>query len=89
MYVLISTISLLIDVISVLMLIRAIFSWFPTENPSKLQQILFHLTEPVIFPVRKILWGLGWFQGLPIDISFFVTYLLLGLLRLTLSFALM
>ena len=87
MYVLISTVSLLIDGISLLMLARAIFSWFPTENESKLQRVLFHMTEPFIVPVRKFLWRMNWFQGLPIDISFMITYLLLGLVRFSLMFA--
>lgn len=87
MYVLVSTLSLLIEVIFVLMFIRAIFSWFPTESPGKLQLIIHHMTEPVIAPVRKFLWRMGWFQGLPIDMSFMVTYLLLGLLQFALMFA--
>lgn len=87
MYVLISTVSLLIDVICLLMLIRAIFSWFPTENEGKIQRVIFLMTEPVIAPVRKILFRMGWFQGLPIDMSFMITYLLLTLLQLSLSFA--
>ena len=87
LYVLISTVSLLIDGITMLMFIRAIFSWFPTENPGKLQRVIFHMTEPVILPVRKFLWRMGWFQGLPIDMSFMVTYLVLGLLQFALMFA--
>ena len=85
--VLISTLSLLIDGITILMFIRAIFSWFPTESPGKLQLVIHHMTEPVIAPVRKFLWRMGWFQGLPIDMSFMVTYLLLMALRFALMFA--
>ncbi len=87
LYVLISTASLLIDGITMLMFIRAIFSWFPTENPGRLQRVIFHMTEPCIAPVRKFLWRMGWFQGLPIDMSFMVTYLLLMVLRFALVFA--
>ena len=87
LYVLVSTASLLIDGIILLMFIRAIFSWFPTESPGKLQLVIHHMTEPVIAPVRKFLWRMGWFQGLPIDMSFMVTYLLLMALRFALMFA--
>lgn len=87
LYVLINTCSLLIRGLLLLMFVRAIFSWFPTENPGKLQRIIFHMTEPVIMPVRKFLWRMGWFQGLPIDMSFLFTYLLLGLLQFALMFA--
>ncbi len=87
LYVLINTASLLIDAITMLMFIRAIFSWFPTESPGKLQRVIHHMTEPCIAPVRKFLWKMGWFQGLPIDMSFMVTYLLLMVLRFALMFA--
>ncbi|MBQ1233858.1 MAG: YggT family protein [Clostridia bacterium] len=86
LYVLVSTVSLLIDGFTILMFIRAIFSWFPTESPGKLQLVIHHMTEPVIAPVRKFLWRMGWFQGLPIDMSFMVTYLLLMVLRFALMF---
>ncbi|MBO5842067.1 MAG: hypothetical protein J6R46_03625, partial [Clostridia bacterium] len=33
------------------MFIRAIFSWFPTESPGKLQLVIHHMTEPFIAPV--------------------------------------
>ena len=87
MYVLVNTCSLLIRGLLLLMFVRAIFSWFPTENPGKLQRIIFHMTEPAIAPVRKFLWRMGWFQGLPIDMSLMFTYLLLGLLQFALMFA--
>ena len=85
--VLISTLSLLIDGITILMFIRAIFSWFPTESPGTLQLVIHHMTEPCIAPVRKFLWRMGWFQGMPIDMSFMVTYLILMVLRFALMFA--
>ena len=87
LYVLINTVSLLIRGLLLLMFVRAIFSWFPTEEPGRLQRIVIHMTEPVIAPVRKFLWNMGWFQGLPIDMSFMVTYLWLGLLQFALMFA--
>ena len=54
------------------MLARAILSWFP-DIGGKLLDVLYAITEPIIYPVRR----LGWFQGLPIDISFSVTFLLI------------
>ena len=84
LYVLVSTLSLLIDMFSLIMLVRAIFSWFPTENEGKLQRIVFHMTEPLIVPVRKFLWRMGWFQGLPIDMSFMTAYLILFILLMIL-----
>ena len=38
------------------------------------------VTEPIILPIRALFARLGWFQNLPIDISFLVAYLLLTVL---------
>ena len=37
------------------------------------------LTEPLIIPVRALFNKMGWFQDLPLDLSFFVTYILLSI----------
>ena len=59
-------------------------SWFPTES-NKFENFLYVITEPLIIPIRKLFEKFNWFQGLPIDISFFVTYLLLSIITLILS----
>ena len=66
------------------MLIRAIMSWFPGDS-NKFEIFLYAITEPLILPVRKLFERLNWFQELPIDVSFFVTYLLLSLLLVLLA----
>ena len=74
----------ILSVLQIAMLIRAVMSWFPTES-NKFENFLYIITEPLIIPVRKLFEKLNWFQGLPIDISFFVTYLTLSLLIILLS----
>ena len=66
------------------MFIRAIMSWFPT-NSNRFENFLYAITEPLIMPIRRLFERLNWFQGMPIDISFFVTYLALSLLILILA----
>ena len=65
----------LIDILSIAMMIRAIMSWFIDEG-NGLYNFLISITEPIIIPVRKLLskTPLG---GLPIDISFLITFFLL------------
>ncbi len=58
------------------MLGRAILSWFPSSG--KLNDFLYSITEPFIYPVRLLFDKMNWFSGLPIDISFLVTYLLIS-----------
>ena len=51
--------------------------------------MLYMITEPVIMPIRKIFARMGWFQGLPIDLSFMAAWLILTVISFSLQFALM
>lgn len=79
-----NTVCVILSVLQIAMLVRAIMSWFPTES-NRFENFLYTITEPLIMPIRILFEKLNWFQGLPIDISFFVTYLLLSVLILILS----
>lgn len=79
-----NTVVLILSVFQLAMLIRAIMSWFPGDS-NKFENFLYAITEPLIFPVRKLFERFNWFQGLPIDVSFFVTYLLLSVVLVLLA----
>ena len=82
MYILVQFVSIFLDVIMVAMLARAVLSWFTfSEGAGKVSSFLYMLTEPLIFPVRALFSRFGWFEGVPLDIPFLVTALLLSLLR--------
>lgn len=70
--------------VQIAMMIRAILSWFPIDS-NKFVDFLYAITEPFIVPIRLLFEKLGWFQNLPIDISFMVSYLLLSLLSFVLA----
>ncbi len=67
---------LFLTVISVALLARVILSWFESEGASPISSLLVLITEPLILPVRR-LW---WFQGIPVDMPFLLTALLVGFL---------
>lgn len=77
--VLLRCILLMLDVISLAMLGRAVLSWFPTEEPTKLGAFLYVVTEPVILPIRNLCGKMGWFQGLPLDMPFLISMVILTL----------
>jgi uncharacterized protein YggT (Ycf19 family) len=79
-----NTVVLILSVFQLAMLIRAIMSWFPGDS-NKFEIFLYAITEPLILPVRKLFERLNWFQELPIDVSFFVTYLLLSVVLVLLA----
>ena len=69
---------LLLSAVQFAMLARAILSWFPMfEN--RFVDFLYGITEPFISPIRRLFVKMNWFQGLPIDISFLVTFMLISL----------
>lgn len=69
---------ILLTVVQFAMLIRAILSWFPIDN--KFVDFLHAITEPFIIPVRMLFEKMNWFTGLPIDLSFFFTYILISII---------
>ena len=72
-----STAYILISVIQAAMFVRAIMSWFPFGE-GKFSAFLYAITEPIIYPVRALFEKMNWGVGLPIDIPFFVTFILLS-----------
>lgn len=82
LYVITATLRFLISAIQFLMLARAIISWLPIEEDNPIVTFLYAVTEPVIYPVRCIIERFGWFEGMPIDMSFFFTFILLSILEI-------
>lgn len=86
-YFIIVLLKAVISVLLLAMLIRAVMSWFISDEDSRFVRFITLITEPAIMPVRSLFEKMGWFQGLPIDISFYISYLLLSLLQLFLEMA--
>ena len=78
------TVCLLLSAIQFAMMVRAILSWFPIE-PNKLTHFLDVVTEPVVYPVRKLFEKMNWFQNIPIDMSFMATFMLISIFLLFLA----
>jgi uncharacterized protein YggT (Ycf19 family) len=54
------------------------------EEDSNLIRFIYMVTEPVILPVRSRLDRFGLFEGMPIDMSFFITFMLISIIRMLL-----
>ena len=70
----------LIEMISTLMLVRAILSWIPPARNSKINEIICMLTEPFIMPFRLLFDKLGIGQGFFIDLSFMASIITLQII---------
>lgn len=69
---------LALSVLELAMLLRAILSFFIMDEDSRIMLFLAVLTEPIVAPVRALLSRFRFVAESPIDISFFVTMLLLS-----------
>lgn len=84
LYVLATTVRYLIIALQLLMFVRAILSWLPIDEGNPILNFVYGVTEPVIIPVRMLLDRFGLFEGMPIDMSFFITFILLSVLEMLL-----
>ena len=74
------TVGLLLDTLMLFMFLRAILSWIPGAADNSLGNFLFTVTELLIAPVRALCAALGINLALPIDVPFFITFILLSIL---------
>ena len=79
-------VDLLLTILYWLILIRALISWVNPDPYNPIVQFLYKATEPILYPIRKLL-PLNFRFGL--DISPVIAFLLIVFLRLFLVGALM
>ncbi len=84
-YVLQQTVMSFLMFLQIAMLVRAILSWFPIEN--RLVDIVYAVTEPFIYPFRRLFEKLNWFQGFPLDVAFLASYIAINVVSILLSAA--
>ena len=70
----------LINIICVLIVIRSLLSWLPLGENNIIISFLNTVTEPVISPIRKLLFKLEFTRELPVDFSPMVAIILLCLI---------
>ncbi len=66
----------LLELYLIILIVRAIMSWFPIERggvADKIQGFLFMLTEPVLRPIRGMLPPVR-MGGIGLDLSFMVVF---------------
>lgn len=75
---LIGTVQALISVVEVCFLLRAILSWLPLSESNPLITFTAMVTEPIIMPIRALFDRFGWFRDFPLDVPFFVAFILIN-----------
>ena len=62
------------------MLATAILSWIPSLRETKGYYYLHALTEPIIRPVRDLIYRIPGADGIPFDLSFLAVYFLFSVI---------
>ncbi len=75
---------LIVEIYMLLLLARAILQFLPVDEDGALFDFIYTVTETVISPVRALLDRIAPTDALPVDISFILTYILLGLVDMIL-----
>ena len=79
--IIVRTVELYIAIVALAMAVRMLLPIFFDVESNKIYLMSCIITEPVILPVRFLMIKMNIGQDSPIDWSFFVTYLLLWLIR--------
>ena len=79
------TVLVFLEVLGIAFFVRAILSWFDPMGEWRVSGFLYVLTEPITVPVRILCERMNWFQGVPMDIPYTLTWLLLALAQVLLS----
>lgn len=72
--------SAILSVFDLLLLVRAVCSWVPSFRDSIVYRMSYTITEPILSPVRDLLYRIEWVRRCPIDLSFLVVLLIVNTL---------
>ena len=68
-------IGLILEVFSLLVIARALTSWFPNARHHPIVQILYDITDPIMVPASKVIPRLGMIDISPMVIIFAFSYI--------------
>lgn len=75
------TLSAILTIAEVALFLRAILSWFDPMGEGVIASFLYLVTEPLIYPIRRLFEAKGWFEGTPIDVPFIAAVIVIAVLR--------
>lgn len=75
----------LLTVIEIAMFVRALVSFIMPLQGGMLDQFSYAISEPFVVPMRIILERFESVRNLPVDVPFFITFLLISVIQTLLS----
>ena len=79
-YVLENVVGGFLLVLEIAFFLRALSSFLFLGEENALTDWLYSITEPLIYPVRRVCERFGWFENLPIDVPFYITMMTIVIL---------
>ena len=70
----------LIEIFELILLADVIASWVIRDPFNKVRRILDSIVEPVLAPIRALLFKFAFFRNCPIDFSTLIAFLLCGVI---------
>ena len=80
-YVVGSLLATVIDVLLVIMLVSAVMSWIPNNIDHPIMTFINGVTDFLVRPMRKLLWRFEFVRSFPLDLSFYLTSVVLVIMR--------
>ncbi len=74
-------IIVLLRTYELLFIVRAILSWFPMMELGGIMNVIYSVTEPVLAPIRSVLYKIPFLQGFPLDFSVIVAFIFIDVIR--------
>lgn len=75
----------LLNLLQWLLVFRALVSWFPQVQQSRIGELLYAVTEPMVAPCRNLLSRFSSLRTLPVDFSPLLAFMILLILQSFLS----
>ena len=77
-----ATARVILDAAEILLIIRAVLSWFVPPDKNRFTVFIYKITEIMIWPVRSVVRRFPSAERSPVDISFIITVVIVALLRI-------
>ena len=74
-------IEVLLRTYELLFIVRAILSWFPMMELGGIMDVIYSVTEPVLAPIRSVLFKIPFLQNFPLDFSVIVAFIFIDVIR--------
>jgi YggT family protein len=72
---LLNFVEIFLQIMSLLVLVRVLISWFPIDPANPIIRILFQLTEPILAPFRRVIPRIGMFDLSPLACLLVIQFL--------------